>query len=353
MKIKCRDASKIPCERLFYSNKKLYKIAITVEGPKTVADQQIGGSGARNGETDKEGGDEDNFDDIDDLDEEESHGENGSRKVDCRDQNNMQFETGGRPSCGTSRQQVVQDRQLECSGEGLEESSMARKDDRVDLEQGLKQNSSLEGEIPVPNQIMDELEEEGISKFQVMIRENVENIWEEDVDIMKNVDKRDVMETLLVDLLGAVQELAKEAKKVGMARSDTYQEQGGDAENEAKEEHPNMKHEGKKKMWGPIKVERRSTRIINDGTSSLEKTNDKKKMEDLGDNYNKGKPGKASRSNASRILNLADKIGISLGGDEGKVDSYLDDCLQFEGGGVEVHKCALKFLKGMSVMVVI
>jgi hypothetical protein len=42
------------------------------------------------------------------------------------------------------------------------------------------------------------------------------------VDIMKNVDKRDVMETLLVDLLGAVQELAKEAKKVGMARSDTY-----------------------------------------------------------------------------------------------------------------------------------
>jgi hypothetical protein len=34
VKIKCRDASKIPCERLFCIDRKLYKIAITLELPK-------------------------------------------------------------------------------------------------------------------------------------------------------------------------------------------------------------------------------------------------------------------------------------------------------------------------------
>jgi hypothetical protein len=70
MKIKCRDASKIPCERLFCINKKLYKIAITLEGAKIVKAQQNSGGGAESGEADKEGEDENNFDDINDLDEE-------------------------------------------------------------------------------------------------------------------------------------------------------------------------------------------------------------------------------------------------------------------------------------------
>jgi hypothetical protein len=50
MKIKCRDASKIPCESLFCIDKKLYKIAITLELPKEGKAQQISGSGSRKGQ---------------------------------------------------------------------------------------------------------------------------------------------------------------------------------------------------------------------------------------------------------------------------------------------------------------
>jgi hypothetical protein len=67
MKIKCRDASKIPSERLFCLDKKLYKIAIIVEGPKL---PDMGGD--KKGGDDDEGGDghhRGEFDSVDDLDD--------------------------------------------------------------------------------------------------------------------------------------------------------------------------------------------------------------------------------------------------------------------------------------------
>jgi hypothetical protein len=67
MKIKCRDASKIHSERLFCLDKKLYKIAITVEGPIFTD-----GGGENKGGDDEEGGnghDKGEFDNVDDLDD--------------------------------------------------------------------------------------------------------------------------------------------------------------------------------------------------------------------------------------------------------------------------------------------
>jgi hypothetical protein len=77
-------------------------------------------------------------------------------------------------------------------------------------------------------------------------------------------------------------------------------------------------------------AERRSSRIINDGRTSLEKANDKKKKEDLEDNYNKGKSSKTDKPTNSRMLKVVDKIGISLGVDEGMVNSCLDSCVRLE-----------------------
>jgi hypothetical protein len=72
MKIKCRDPTKIPKERLFCIDKRLYKIAISVVMPKEAGSSHGGNKG-----DDDDGGDEgkedkDNFGDVDDLDEEDT-----------------------------------------------------------------------------------------------------------------------------------------------------------------------------------------------------------------------------------------------------------------------------------------
>jgi hypothetical protein len=66
LKIKCRDSSKIPNERLFCMDKKLYKITVVVEVPKVK--EKVKGDSQDNGE---DGKDNDNFDDVDGHDEEE------------------------------------------------------------------------------------------------------------------------------------------------------------------------------------------------------------------------------------------------------------------------------------------
>jgi hypothetical protein len=53
---------------------------------------------------------------------------------------------------------------------------------------------------------------------------------------------------------------------------------------------------GKKAKWGPVIPERRSTRIRNDGRTSLEKAKDNKKNEDVEDVYMKGKTSKPKKS---------------------------------------------------------
>jgi hypothetical protein len=71
MKIKCRDSTKIPNESLFSIDKKLYKIAITVERPKGAGGSQGSSRGDDDDKGDDNGEDKYNFDDVDDLDEED------------------------------------------------------------------------------------------------------------------------------------------------------------------------------------------------------------------------------------------------------------------------------------------
>jgi hypothetical protein len=71
MKIKCRDVTKIPRERLFYVDKKLYKITTIVEMTVDRKPEQVFVDDARLDDRNGEG--KDNFDEADDLDDEEEH----------------------------------------------------------------------------------------------------------------------------------------------------------------------------------------------------------------------------------------------------------------------------------------
>jgi hypothetical protein len=79
MNLKYRDASKIPNERLFCMDKKLYKIAISVEGPKLP-----GGATMRGGDDDGDGHDKGEFDNVDYLDdpEDDQYGKEEEKKKD-------------------------------------------------------------------------------------------------------------------------------------------------------------------------------------------------------------------------------------------------------------------------------
>jgi hypothetical protein len=95
MRIMSRDASKIPKEWLFCIDKKLYKIAITVED----SEQE---KGLRVDQDDKEqwdrGEDKHNFDDVDDLDEEDNTGGGSHTRADnqgCRMLEGQHVGSGG------------------------------------------------------------------------------------------------------------------------------------------------------------------------------------------------------------------------------------------------------------------
>jgi hypothetical protein len=104
----------------------------------------------------------------------------------------------------------------------------------------------------------------------------------------------------------------------------------------------------KRGAWGPVKAKRRSTRIRNDGRTSLEKAQDQKKREDLEEACNAGKK-RVRNSNSHKFLNIASYVGIDLGEDKEKVEENVNTCMEFdkkrgnkrtptiEGGGVAVE----------------
>jgi hypothetical protein len=82
--------------------------------------------------------------------------------------------------------------------------------------------------------------------------------------------------------------------------------------------------EGKRDKWGPVQVERRSTRIQNDGRTSLEKATANKKKGDLEEFYLKGNNKKDVKSiNSKHLHNLASVVGVVLGNNDGKEFSYV------------------------------
>jgi hypothetical protein len=82
-----------------------------------------------------------------------------------------------------------------------------------------------------------------------------------------------------------------------------------------------------------VLAERRSTRIRNDGRTSLEKDADNKKKVDLEENYNRGKIKKTSKSaNSKHLVHIASNVGVNLGNDVEMIDQNIDACKKFEKG---------------------
>jgi prophage antirepressor-like protein len=95
----------------------------------------------------------------------------------------------------------------------------------------------------------------------------------------------------------------------------------------------------RKNKWVPILVEM-STRIRNDGRTSLEKAQVQKKKEDLDDIYCKGKTKKSHKSSAvNNLTRLAKTIGVNLGESSEMVENNLEVCVNFDEArlGVRVN----------------
>jgi hypothetical protein len=85
----------------------------------------------------------------------------------------------------------------------------------------------------------------------------------------------------------------------------------------------------KKNKWGPVVLER-STRIRNDGRTSLEKAKENKKKEDLEGIHIKGKKSKAGKlDNLKHLLNVAKVVGVDLGENEIEIRNNLKACSDF------------------------
>jgi hypothetical protein len=68
VKVACKNLPKIPCERLFELDKKLYLVNITVEGfEHEIGDKSVDDGDDDNSQGDGEGGAQDDDDDDDDL----------------------------------------------------------------------------------------------------------------------------------------------------------------------------------------------------------------------------------------------------------------------------------------------
>jgi hypothetical protein len=186
--------------------------------------------------------------------------------------------------------------------------------------------------------ILKEIEEEGISKTEVlqllrdmeMMKENGEMGWDSEDEPRQqgqDISMKNVLEVLSMEIMTSHEGLFGMSQQEGGARYDIPNgpdQSGGKAEGEKSEEAVK-----KKNKWGPIRGERRSTRLANDSRPAMEKTKENKKKGDLEDNYNKGKTRNSSRSNSSKhVFNIIDAVGIKLGPDENKIAENLEACLE-------------------------
>jgi hypothetical protein len=108
--------------------------------------------------------------------------------------------------------------------------------------------------------------------------------------------------------------------------------------------------EGKRAKWGPVQAERRSTRIQNDGRTSLEKTTTNKKKGDLEEFYLKGNNKKAVKSiNSKHLHNLASVVGVVLGNNDIEMERNLVMCVEFNNERVEKDNSSAQRCHGLEV----
>jgi hypothetical protein len=167
---------------------------------------------------------------------------------------------------------------------------------------------------------------EGVSEEQVvrllsemeMLDENGEAIWEEsDINMdwtetmVSTPDEEVAMGQTGDGGFGKSEDVDQQEKEKG---GGVGKVQGGN------QKKPKV---GQKNKWGVVVGEWRSTRIRNDGRTSLEKAQDQKKKGALEDIYNKGK------HNSAIHLNIARQVGVDLGRDEQSVENNLQICMEF------------------------
>jgi hypothetical protein len=85
----------------------------------------------------------------------------------------------------------------------------------------------------------------------------------------------------------------------------------------------------------------KSTRIQNDGRTTLEKPQDNKKRVELEENYPKGKNRKSHKSTSAKLfMEVGKVVDIDLGENDDEMSSILDTCVGFErnrrGTGVDI-----------------
>jgi hypothetical protein len=148
---------------------------------------------------------------------------------------------------------------------------------------------------------------------------------------------RDVMDSLPAEILPSAQEMSDMQvdeeggynipleKEVDTHERDQVEGRLGDMKTDSK----NL-NEGKKSGWGPIFVERRSTRIREDGRTTMEKAKDNKKKEDLEENYTNGKKRSSKPMNDKHLLHVVKSVGVDLGSEVEAIEYNLKACCQFD-----------------------
>jgi hypothetical protein len=368
MKLKCRDVSKIPRERLFCINNKRYKIVITVENPKAVGGGGSGGIDGDNGDGKGNGddkGNEDEFDNVDDLDDigevdmkvdktekglqKSVAGQGSGQKkysgrleqqregsVLCEKSTVLLEQTDG----GNAVSMVMEEDQIKGENKsGYSDMVGSQGDREQDVGQGDMQYQGTKGVFVlgkergfVPAEVMQEMTKEGITKEQVikllggmeMIDENGEAGSEVGMEEDQAEDWLDMLDSLPNDVLSTPQEITGIVQDGSQQLGQGYiipelqptievnRTKAGESGQLGFEK--KLPEGGKRSTWGPVVPKPRSSRIANDGRTSLEKAKENKKKEDLEENYAKGKSTLNKKAlNSKQLVNVANSVGVSLG----------------------------------------
>jgi hypothetical protein len=269
LKVVVRDPKKIPHERLFELDKKLYMISISVEGLDEVADEK---SGDDSDDLDDKGG-EDNFDDIDDLDD----------TTENMDTDGKSNNDGLGRGCGTPKSEGIGNRNIksvvvECSDEGSDKQSPDVISHLYEIGGG---ENGAEGVLVVGAKTLvdviqlNEAEDNGNEDNEQLLR------WKmllESKFPQEKMDELHLLESmgLIEDEMGFCQEQEENSSQLEadvVANLDTTRSLG-------REMKPCVyKRKMKKNKWGPVLVERQR-RKQNDGVAMLQRAmNLKKKKE--------------------------------------------------------------------------
>jgi hypothetical protein len=173
-----------------------------------------------------------------------------------------------------------------------------------------------------------------------MLDESGEGLWEEEMEC--DAKECEVwMDFLEIHIMPTSQEFSEEAipteqkgyEILGMHTSEEEKREKGAETDEMvtdmKVDQKKNVGEGKRAKWGPVQADR-STRIQNDGRTSLEKAKDNKKKGDLEELYSKGNTRKTDKHvNSKHLHKIACTVGIDLGSTDQEVEGNLEVCSEF------------------------